>query len=87
MVRFDASVVGGGFVVAGLAHLLAPKALLTAARYAYRWLLLADFDPDARTERRVRAIGLLLLAVGTIVAPANRSVSVVLERTRSDTGS
>ncbi|MDL5361510.1 hypothetical protein [Halalkalicoccus sp. NIPERK01] len=81
MVRLDTTTVGGGFIAAGLAHLLAPRALLATARCAYRRLLAADFDADERTERRVRAVGLLLLAAGTVVAAADRSVSVVLRRT------
>ncbi|KYH26542.1 hypothetical protein HAPAU_16410 [Halalkalicoccus paucihalophilus] len=81
MVRLDTTTVGSGFIGVGLAHLLAPRVLLATARYAYRRLLAADFDVNERTERRVRAIGLVMLALGTIVATANRSVSVVIDRT------
>lgn len=81
MVRIDAETAGGGCILVGLAHLLAPGTLLAAARYAYGRLLAADFAADDRTERRVRAVGLLMLAIGTVVAAADRSVSVVLNRT------
>lgn len=80
MVRFDAPAIGSGLIVTGLAHLLAPRTLLAIARYAYRWLLAADFEADERTERRVRTIGLVMLATGTIVAAADRSISVVFDR-------
>lgn len=79
MVRIDATTAGGGLIAVGLAHLLAPGSLLTAARHSYKRLLTVDFDADERTERRVRAIGLVMLAVGTVVAAADRSVSVVLK--------
>lgn len=81
MVRLDTTTAGSGLIVTGLTHLLAPRALLTVVRYAYRRVLAADLDADDRTERRVRAIGLVMLAVGTIVAAADRSVSVVAHRT------
>ncbi|ADJ14720.1 hypothetical protein [Halalkalicoccus jeotgali] len=82
MVRLDTATVGGGFVLAGLTHLLAPRPLLAVARRAYRQVLAAEFDGDERTERRVRAVGLVLLAIGTVVAPARRSISIVLEKSR-----
>lgn len=81
MVRFDATSVGRGFITAGLVHLLAPRALLVAAQYVYKRVLAIDFDGGAGTERRVRAIGLVLLAAGTVVASDDRSISVVLRRT------
>lgn len=80
MVRLDATTLGRGFVTAGLVHLLAPNALLAAARYAYKRFLAVDLDVDDRAERRVRAVGLAMLATGTVVASDDRSLSVALER-------
>ncbi len=83
MVRIDAETAGGGFILVGLAHLLAPGALIRAARYAYAGVLAADFAVEedvTETERRVRAIGLLMLAIGSVVAATDRSISVVLHR-------
>lgn len=80
MVRLDATTLGRGFVAAGLVHLLAPNVLLTAARHAYKRFLAVDLDADDRAERRVRAVGLAMLATGTVVASGDRSLSVALER-------
>lgn len=80
MVRLDATAAGRAFIVAGLVHLLAPGTLIDAARYAYDRVLAAEFDGDPETERRLRAVGLVLLALGTVVASVDRSVSVVLSR-------
>lgn len=80
MVRLDATALGRGFITAGLVHLLVPNALLAAARYAYKRVLAVDLDVDERAERRVRAVGLAMLAVGTVVGADDRSLSVALER-------
>ncbi|MFC6903980.1 hypothetical protein [Halalkalicoccus tibetensis] len=81
MVRLDATAAGRGFIVAGLVHLLAPGLLIDAARYAYDRVLSAEFDGGRETNRRLRAVGLVLLALGTVVASDDRSVSVALSRT------
>jgi uncharacterized protein YjeT (DUF2065 family) len=79
MVRIDSSTVGSGLIIGGLAHLLFPNQLLTTARYAYKHSLAVKFSPYQAAERRVRAVGLVMLAVGTIVSATNRSISVTSE--------
>ncbi|MEM4780727.1 MAG: hypothetical protein QXG03_04090 [Halalkalicoccus sp.] len=81
MVRIDGAIVGGGLLLAGLVHLLVPESLLRAASYAYRRSLAVEFSSSERSKRRIRAVGLLMLAVGTIAAAGERSVSVAIERT------
>jgi uncharacterized protein YjeT (DUF2065 family) len=79
MVRIDSSAVGSGLIIGGLVHLLFPNQLLTTARYAYRHSLAVGFDPNQDAERRVRAIGLVMLAAGTVVSATDCSVSVTSE--------
>lgn len=76
MTRVDTTTVGGGLIIAGLVHLLAPRTLLRTARRAYRRSLAVDFQRTGRTERRVRAVGLAMLAVGTVVSAIDRSIAV-----------
>jgi uncharacterized protein YjeT (DUF2065 family) len=77
--RIDLSTVGSGLIVGGLVHLLFPNQLLTTARYAYRHVLAVEFDPNPTAERRLRAVGLVLLAVGTVATATDRSVSISAE--------
>jgi hypothetical protein len=51
-------------VTAGLAHLLIPGTLLATARLAYDRLLDVRFDPRAGAGRRVRLVGVGLVAAG-----------------------
>lgn len=76
MLRLDTTTVGSGLIVTGLVHLLAPRALLRTARRAYRRSLAVDFQRTDRTERRVRAVGLAMLAIGTVVSAIDRSADV-----------
>jgi hypothetical protein len=79
--RIHATTTGAGFILLGLAHLLLPKPLLGAARTGYDRLLNVEFVPDAAAIRRVRFVGLVMLAVGTIVGATDETVSVGVERT------
>jgi hypothetical protein len=54
-------------VVAGVVHLIAPRALLAVAARSYDRVLGVDFEPRESAPWRVRAIGALLLAVGIAV--------------------
>lgn len=51
-------------VLAGIAHLLVPGVLLRAARPAYRLALDVRFRPGERAQRRVRLLGLAMIAAG-----------------------
>lgn len=55
---------GLALIVAGLAHLLAPRALLWSARLGYRTVLRARFRPGERSPRRVRLLGVAMVAAG-----------------------
>lgn len=76
MVRIDSSAVGSGLIIGGLVHLLFPHQLLTTARYAYKHSLAVEFTPMQTAERRIRAVGLAMLAAGTVVSATDRSISV-----------
>jgi uncharacterized protein YjeT (DUF2065 family) len=56
--------VGLLLVAAGLAHLVAPTALLNLAKQSYSAVLDVDFDPRAGASTRVRALGVGLVAAG-----------------------
>lgn len=56
--------VGLLLVVTGVAHLLAPTILLQVASRSYRTVLNVEFDPLPGASRRVRAIGVGLVAAG-----------------------
>lgn len=79
--RIHATTTGAGLVLLGLAHLLVPGPLLAVARAGYDRLLNVEFVPDATAIRRVRFVGLVMLAVGTVVGAIDESVSVGIERT------
>ena len=53
-----------GFLAA-VAHAVAPRALLSTARWGYGTVLRVDFEPTETSTRRVR-----LLAVPTLLASA-----------------
>ena len=57
-------IVGLGVVLAGVAHLLGPRALLWTVRVGYGRVLDVDFDPGENTTRRVRILGLAMVAAG-----------------------
>jgi hypothetical protein len=59
-----ARLVGAGLVVVGIAHLLVPGVLLSVARVSYDRVLDVAFEPRARTGRRVRLVGLGMVAAG-----------------------
>lgn len=52
-----------GTLLAGVAHLVAPGLLLATARRGYRRVLAVRFDPEEGARRRVRGVGLALLAL------------------------
>lgn len=79
--RIRATTTGAGLILLGLLHLLAPGPLLAAARAGYDRLLNAEFTADSGTTRRVRFVGLVMLAVGTVVSAIDETVSVGTERT------
>ncbi|WP_122088882.1 hypothetical protein [Halalkalicoccus subterraneus] len=76
MIRIDTSAVGSGLILAGLLHLLAPQPLLNTAGDLYRRVLAVDFRRTDRTERRVRAVGLAMLAAGTVVSATDGAIEV-----------
>lgn len=80
-VRIRATTTGAGLILLGLVHLLAPGPLLAAARAGYDRLLNVEFVADAAATRRVRFVGLVMLAVGTIVGAIDETISVGVERT------
>ena len=80
-VRIHATTTGAGLILLGLLHLLAPEPLLAAVRVGYDRLLNAEFASDSGTTRRVRLIGLVMLAVGTVVSAIDETVSVGTEGT------
>jgi hypothetical protein len=59
--------------LAGVVHLLAPEWLLRTARVAYDRTLAVDFEPRENATRRVRLVGVLLLAVAALAALVRRS--------------
>lgn len=79
--RIHATTTGAGLILLGLVHLLAPGPLLAAARTGYDRLLNVEFVPDPAAMRRVRLVGLVMLAVGTVVGAVDETVSVGIERT------
>lgn len=52
--------------VTGLAHLVVPGLLVRVASSCYRRVLGIRFEPTARTARRVRLVGLCMLAAGVL---------------------
>lgn len=79
--RLHATTTGAGLILLGLAHLLVPGPLLAAASTGYERVLNVEFVPDAGAVRRVRFVGLVMLAVGTVVSAIDETVSVGVERT------
>lgn len=79
--RIDASRTDGrlgllGLAAFGLAHLLAPRALLRTARTAYALALDVEFVPRKGAPRRVRLVGFLSLVVSAVGwAVLDRSVA------------
>jgi hypothetical protein len=59
--------------LAGALHLLAPEWLLRTAGVAYDRTLAVDFEPRENAARRVRLVGVLLLAVAALAVLARRS--------------
>lgn len=57
-------VAGALLAMTGLAHLLAPTTLLGLAERGYSTVLNVDFDPRPGASKRVRALGIGLLAAG-----------------------
>jgi len=57
-----ATLLPAALAVAGIVHLLFPRVLLRTARLGYDRLLAVEFHPRERAPRRVRAVGVLLLA-------------------------
>jgi hypothetical protein len=56
-----------GAVLAGMVHLLVPGRLLETAAWAYRRFLAVEFDPNPEATRRVRLVGVGLLAVAAVL--------------------
>jgi hypothetical protein len=79
--RIHATTTGAGLILLGLAYLMAPGPLLAAARTGYDRLLNVEFVTDPAAVRRVRLVGLVMLAVGTVVGAVDETVSVGIERT------
>jgi hypothetical protein len=57
-----------GSAVTGLLHLLVPSWLLRLASVGYDRVLAVDFEPRANATRRVRLLGVLLLAAAVALA-------------------
>jgi hypothetical protein len=57
-----------GAVAVGLLHVLLPELLVDAARLLYDLVLDVSFVPRDRTARRVRILGVVLLAVGLVLS-------------------
>lgn len=55
---------GSLLLLAGLVHLLAPGLLLRTAAVGYGRVLDVEFDPNDGAPRRVRALGIGMVAVG-----------------------
>jgi uncharacterized protein YjeT (DUF2065 family) len=55
---------GAALVLAGLVHVLAPRLLLGTARVGYDLVLDVEFEASGRSPRRVRVVGLGLVAAG-----------------------
>jgi len=51
-------------VVAGAIHLLVPRLLLRIAAVGYDTALAVEFEPRANASRRVRLVGVAMLAAG-----------------------
>lgn len=78
--RIHATTIGAGLILLGLVHLLLPRPLLAAARTGYDRLLNIDFSPETGTTHRVRFVGLLMLAIGTIVSAVDETVSIATDK-------
>jgi len=59
---------GPGLAALGVVHLLAPRVLLAVACQLYRLVLDVRFEPTERSPRRVRLVGICMVAVGTTIA-------------------
>lgn len=76
----DTAATGGTLIVIGLVHLLAPGRLLTAATVAYDRTLDVTFSPESKAVRRVRLVGLVMIALGTILSAGEETHSVAIEK-------
>ncbi|WP_049936651.1 hypothetical protein [Haloplanus natans] len=54
-------------VLAGVVHLLVPARLLATARWGYDRVLAVEFVPRPNATRRVRLLGLLMVAGSALV--------------------
>lgn len=59
-----ARLAGVALVVAGIAHLLRPGRLLETARVGYDLVLRVRFEPRDGAKRRVRSLGVVMVAAG-----------------------
>ena len=55
-----------GLLVVGIAHLVASKRLLGTASVLYGQVLAVDFSPRDDASRRVRLIGVVMVAAGVL---------------------
>jgi hypothetical protein len=70
--RTDRRLLSLGTALAGLVHLLVPGLLLRTARCGYRWVLAVEFRPRDGARRRVRVVGMALLAVSAVLRRLHR---------------
>ncbi|WP_336336106.1 hypothetical protein [Haloarcula brevis] len=63
LTRTERRLLWTGTALAGVLHLLVPGLLLSVARLGYRWILSVAFTPQEGSHRRVRLLGVGLLAV------------------------
>jgi hypothetical protein len=61
-----------GTALAGVVHLLVPGLLLRTARLGYRLVLAVEFRPRDGARRRVRAVGMGLLALAAAIRRLHR---------------
>jgi hypothetical protein len=66
-------VAGLALVAAGLLHLLAPRLLLWLARHGYRLVLRVHLHPGEQAPRRVRAVGVGMVALGIALLVGHRN--------------
>jgi hypothetical protein len=57
-----------GALAAGLLHVLLPELLVDVVRFCYDVALDVSFVPRDRTARRVRFLGVALLALGLVLS-------------------
>ncbi|WP_324760293.1 hypothetical protein [Haloarcula montana] len=61
-----------GTALVGVIHLLVPGLLLRTARFGYRTGLAVEFRPRSGARKRVRAVGVGLLALAAVVRRLQR---------------